>query len=109
MIDMPKLVGDFKKKEKEKAMAETFVYCQQMMHKNKHCLPIFAMPACLDAFWLYLCIPDQNGKVACIAIAEEIKVKNVEELAKFFAAMKHGVTNLMPLTMRVSLFCKQRV
>lgn len=54
MIDMPKLVGDFKKKEKEKAMAETFVYCQQMMHKNKHCLPIFAMPACLDAFYVFL-------------------------------------------------------
>lgn len=54
---IPKSVGDFKKTDEDKAIAESFVYCQQMMHKGKDFLPIFAMPATLEAFWLYLCIP----------------------------------------------------
>ena len=92
MCKMPKLVGDFKKLIKRRS----FVYWQQMMHNSQDFLPIFGMPATLDVFWLYLCIPEIN---ACIAIAEDVKVQNVEDLAKFFSAMKYGVTKLMPLTM----------
>ena len=50
-------------------------------------------------FWLYLCIPEPNEKLACIAIAEEVKVSDQVELAKLFSAMKYGVTNLKPLEM----------
>lgn len=32
---MPKLVGDFKISEKDKARAETLVYCEHMIHKSK--------------------------------------------------------------------------
>lgn len=80
IAEMPKLVGDFKKTEKEKTIAANFVYCQQMMYKNKNFFPIFAMPK-------------RNGNLACITITDETKVQNTEDLAKFFAAMRYGVTS----------------
>jgi len=98
---MPKLVGDFKisQLDKDKARTETFVYCEHMIHKNKNNLPIFAMSDTCEMFWLYLCIPEHNEKLARIVIAEEVKVSNQVELAKLFSAMKYGVTNLKPREM----------
>ena len=43
-------------------------------------------------FWLYLCISEPNEKLACIAIAEEVKVSDQVELAKLFSAMKYMVS-----------------
>ena len=54
------------------------------------------MAGCREAFWLYLVIPESNGKLASFKI-NEVKVCNTDDLAKFFSAMKYGVINLNPL------------
>ena len=96
--DLPKLVGDFKVdyESEKKARAETFVLCGHMIHESKNNLPIFAMAGCREAFWLYLVIPESDGKLASFKI-NEVKVCKTDDLAKFFSAMKYGVTNLNPL------------
>ena len=37
-----------------------------MIHESKNNLPMFAMAGCREVFWLYLVIPESDGKLASL-------------------------------------------
>ena len=93
--EWPKLIGDFKKDSMDKAEVETFRYCLSMVNKSAKVYPLLAMPCTRKKFYLTLCVPEAEGKLAYIKIVEA-NVDDEDELAHFFAIMRRGVTSLEP-------------